>query len=620
MRRLRANGSGGDPSGPTATRRTVLKAIGVGAGLAGFGASTGVAAETEEPWSVVALPDTQFYAEDMAKYPGEMTQWIADNHAEDKENIAFVSHVGDIVENADIVAEWEHMDEAMSTLDGVVPYSTLPGNHDWEVNMERSSSIANYKEYFGASRYERKEYFGGAGPTNGDPNRDDLNTYQLFSAGGYDFLHLALEWEPPGSVDDPSTPLGWAQQVLDEYPDRATILTTHSYLRDNPTARLDRVQEKKDADGNRDGNSGQTVWEELVAPNSQVFMVLCGHWYKYYAEADQVSTNEAGEEVYEMLANYQAREDAGHGLLRQIKFQPGGSESEGVPDRIQMHTFSPSTGEVETDEDSDFGFDLDFDARFGGESETVPEASFQQGVDGYGGTVDTTLYESDPMTAYGDSETMVVDTREPQDSENAAQALLRFDDVVGDADGQIPPGSTVDSATLTLECVNDGDGAALHRMRTGWDDGDTWDSVGGGVRTDDSDAASTPDAETGAVDAGTVPVDVTQSVQAWVDGDRNLGWVFEPAGGDGCDFETAESGNPPRLTVRYTASDGTGGGPVTGDADGDGDVDEEDVEAIQRSVAGEDVDIDSEAADVDGDGDVDIGDAIGARNISEENQ
>ncbi|WP_049916882.1 DNRLRE domain-containing protein [Halogeometricum pallidum] len=616
MRRLQANDSDGDPAGLTATRRTVLKALGVSAGLAGFGASTGMAAQSDESWSVVTLPDTQFYARDMTRYPAEMTQWIADNHTEEKENIAFVSHVGDVVENADTIAEWEHMDDAMSTLDGVVPYSTVPGNHDWEENMERSSSIANYKEYFGASRYEAREYFGGAGPTNGDPNRDDLNTYQLFSAGGYDFLHLALEWEPPGSVDDPSTPLGWAQQVLDEHPDRATILTTHSYLR-NPPARLDRVQEK----GDKDGNSGQTVWEELVAPNAQVFMVLCGHWYKEDAEADQISTNESGEEVYEMLANYQAREDGGHGLLRQIEFQPGEGGSSDAPDRIQMRTYSPVTG-VEDDEDSTFGFDLDFDARFGSESAESPETAFQQGADGYGGTVDTTLYESDPMTAFGSDETMVVDSDEPPNSGSAAQALLRFDDVVGDGDGQIPAGSTVDAATLVLECVNDGDGATVHQMRTGWDDGDTWDSVGGGIRTDGTDAASDAVAETGPVEVGMFAVDVTQSVQAWVDGDRNLGWAFAPTGPDGCDLKTAESDNPPRLTVQYTASDGGGGGDdtVTGDVDGDGDVDEEDVEAIQRSVAGEDVDIDADAADVDGDGDVDIGDAIGARNISEEGQ
>ncbi|MDS0300115.1 DNRLRE domain-containing protein [Halogeometricum sp. S1BR25-6] len=606
MRRLRATDVEGDPAGPTATRRTVLKALGVSAGLAGFGTSTGVA-QSEESWSIVALPDTQFYAEDTSEYPAEMTQWIADNR--ESENIAFVSHVGDVVENASEIEEWEHMDGAMSTLDGVVPYSTVPGNHDWETVGKRSSSVDNYVRYFGPSRHEGRDYFGGAGP--GD---NELNSYQLFSAGGYDFLHLALEWEPRGDVDDPSTPLGWAQEVLEEYSDRPTIVTTHSYLRTDPVVRLRSVQEEEE-----DGNTGRTVWKELIKPNAQVFMVLCGHWYRGGGEARKVSMNDASEEVYQMLANYQQRDEGGHGLFRQIQFRPDEGGSDDAPDRIHVRTYSPVTG-AETDANSEFDFDLDFDARFAEPKEPTSTA-FQQGVDGYGGTVDTTLYESDPTTTYGDEETMAVDSDEPSDSGEAAQALLRFDGIVGDGERQIPPGSTVDTATLALECVNDGDGATLHQMRTGWDGGDTWTSVGGGIQTNDSDAASDPVVGTSAVAVGTFTVDVTASVQAWVDGERNLGWVFSPTGKDGFDLATAESDTPPRLTVRYTPSNGgDDGGTVTGDADGDGDVDGDDVDAIQRSVAGKDVDIDADAADVDGDGDVDIADAIGARNISEGQQ
>ncbi|ELZ33422.1 serine/threonine phosphatase [Halogeometricum pallidum JCM 14848] len=400
-------------SGPT--RRTILRALGAGATLAGVGAA-GSSAQSAEPWTVVALPDTQFYAEDKTSYPRDQAEWIA--AARDEENIAYVSHLGDVVEHGDDEAEWEHMSDSLAPLDGTVPYSTLPGNHDWASLGDRTSSIENYQQYFGPSRHEGEGYFGGAGP-------DDLNTYQLFSAGGYDFLHLALEWEVPGEIDDPSTALGWAQSVLEQYPDRPTIVTTHSYLRDYPQRRTLQVQED-----NGIGTEGQTVWEKLIAPNSQVFMVLCGHWHRDDGEAHQVSSNDDGEEVYELLSDFQNRSNGGYGLLRQVQFQPGEGGSEDDPDRIQVYTYSPSTDEFLEDADSEFGFDLDFDARFG------------------------------------------------------------------------------------------------------------------------------------------------------------------------------------------SASDG----PLAGDADGDGDVDSDDVDAIQRSIAGEDVDINTEAADVDDDGDVDIGDAIRARNISEEGQ
>lgn len=340
-----SRGSDGDAR-LTATRRTVLGALGAGAGVSAFGSTLG-SAQSSEPWTVVALPDTQIYAKRQSRFAPAQTEWIADN----AENISFVSHVGDVVEYADREEEWKYMADALSTLDGKVPYSVVPGNHDWVTWGDRSSSIANYKEYVGASNYEDEEWFGGAGPENSD----ELNTYQTFSAGGYDFLHLGLEWEAPGSTDDPSTPLGWAQNVLDEHPDRPTILTTHSYLRDSPSRRTDDVQETSD-----DGNTGQTIWDELVAPNPQVFMVLCGHWPDD-GENHQVSTNDAELPVYELLANYQDRTNGGYGLLRRVEFRPG----EGDPDQIRVRTYSPERDEYEEDDDSQFSFDLDFAERFG---------------------------------------------------------------------------------------------------------------------------------------------------------------------------------------------------------------------------------------------------------------
>ncbi|WP_424001146.1 DNRLRE domain-containing protein [Haloarcula salina] len=599
------DGSAQRATGRTATRRDLLKAVGAGVGVATLGAAPG-ASQQSTSWTVVALPDTQVYADDQTAYASEQTQWIVDNR--DSENIAFVSHEGDVVDHGDVDAEWRHMDAAMSKLDGVVPYSTVLGNHDWATLWDKQSSSEKYKQYFGPGRYDGRSWYGGAGPTGVEENRANLNSYQLFSAGGYDFLHLALEWEPAGSTDDPSTPLGWGQQVLDDHPDRATILTTHSYLRDNPDQRTTELQEPNDI-----GNTGQAVWEELVAPNEQVFMVLCGHWHEDDGEVHQVSTNDAGRPVYELLANYQFRDDGGHGLMRRIRFEPdGGSDG---PDRIAVETFSPSTGEEQTDGDSEFHFDLDFDARFGTESSTGERVAFEQGTDGYGGTVDTMLREADPETGFGTATTLSIDQNDPQGSGNGSQALLRFDGVVGDGDGQVPRGASVESATLLLETADDGSGASVHRMLTDWGQDDTWASLDGGVQADGSEAVDSADAQTGTVATGTTRIDLSASVQAWADGAPNHGWVFLPSGGDGWDIQTAESDVPPTLQVRYLPPEESDG-PIAGDADGDGDVDSDDVTRIQQSVAGKDVEIDRDGADVDGDGDVDIGDAARVRNMS----
>lgn len=589
------DGTGG--GGRALSRRTLLRALCV-ASTAPLVSSGETEAAPGDPWTVVALPDTQKYAERArrASIPAAQTQWILDNR--EAENIRFVSHEGDIVDNGDRELEWERMDDAMSTLDGELPYSVVTGNHDYATLWDRRSSTALYEQYFGPSRFEGRSWFGGNGP--GD---DGLSTYQLFSGGGYDFLHLALEWEPPGRVDDPSTTLGWAQEVLDRYSDRPTVLTTHSYLRDEPGERADVVQE---ANGN--GNAGETVWRELVAPNPQIFAVLNGHFHDRggtaTGEHHQTSTNDAGLAVYEMVANYQDYDRGGDGWLRLLRFEPGGGS--GDADRLAVETYSPTRGEYATDESSQFGFDLDFDARFG-PFDTTESVTFRQGTDGYDGTTDTDVREAEPTSTGASATTLNVDSDEPLGTGQAVHALIRFADVVGSGAGQVSLGATVVSATLTLETTDDGDGAAVHRMLEPWDGDDTWERLGDGVQADGTQAAADPVTTTGSVSEGPTTLDVTASVGAWLDGEPNHGWAFLPAGDDGWDFAASEGVVPPTLTVRYTTPDDE---PTAGDADGDGDVDADDVELVQRHLAGYDDAIDESAADVDGDGDVDIADAV----------
>lgn len=624
------SGSGDRVSVP---RRAVLRAVGAASTLPLLaGASSAPSRAADGSWTVVALPDTQYYANNERRYrfAVEQTDWIAANV--DDENIAFVTHEGDLVQEGDIAAQWDRMDRAMATLDGVVPYSTLPGNHDYAETRNRSSGLDNYRTYFGESRFGGYEWFGGTGPDG-----EESNSYQLFSAGGYDFLHLALEWETR------DTALEWAQGVLDRHPDRPTIVTTHAYLTDgdkNGGSDSDpgRTRYIEEEDG--DGNPGEAIWKRLIEPSPQVFMVLNGHYHENLnqdadpqtsGEYHQVSENSGGQSVYEMLANYQSRDGSGFSLLRLISFEPG----EGDPDRIRVRTYNPYKDEYEEDSNSDFAFDLDFSERFNADS-SVNTVSFQQGTGGYEGTSDTNLREVDPQTAYGTASEVTVDTDDPQGSDNRAQALVRFDGVVGDGDGQVPPSATVKSATLTVETVNDGDGGAVHRLLREWSESDTWASLDGGIAVDGSDATADPETETGTVSTGQTTIDVTAGVRAWVGGEPNRGWVILPLGDDGWDFSTAEGETPPRLTVTFDPGDDGDGGDggsddgdsgsdgddgdsggdgdgetLAGDADGDGDVDQDDVDLVQRHINDDDVDVDREAADMDGDGDVDVADVVG---------
>ncbi len=52
-----------------------------------------------------------------------------------------------------------------------------------------------------------------------------------------------------------------------------------------------------------------------------------------------------------------------------------------------------------------------------------------------------------------------------------------------------------------------------------------------------------------------IPFDVTDSVQAWVNGSNNHGWVFINTGANGWDFYTCEQPvveKRPTLVVRYS--------------------------------------------------------------------
>ncbi|WP_431358814.1 DNRLRE domain-containing protein [Halovenus amylolytica] len=494
--------------------------------------------DQETYWTVVAIPDTQFYAAstDLASYATDQTDWIVDNL--DSESIQFVTHEGDLVDDGGSEQEWDRIDATMSTLDGAVPYSVLPGNHDWAVTNDKSSSTANYTEYFGQSRFEDRSWYGGAGP--GDDGR---NSYQLFSAGGYDFLHLALEWEPAGTASEPSTPLGWAQSIIDEYPDRPTIVTTHSYLRDDG-GRTSSVQDRSD-----DANTGEAVWQELIEPNPQIFMVLNGHWHETDGENHQVSTNRADLPVYEIVADYQDRANGGNGWVRLLQFVPGGGRE--AADRIRVRSYSPSLDEYETDSDSEFTFDLDFDSRFSSREDGSEQISFQQGSDGYSGTVDTTLAEAEPNQSFNTAGGVTVDTQEPHSTDNRTQALLRFNDIIGNDDGQVSPGTTIESATLTVETTDEGDGGVGHRMLTDWNGEDTWVSLDGGIEPDGNEATTDPEFETGEISTGTTSIDVTQSVQQWINGEPNYGWAVLPLGDNGWDFATSNSDTPPKLTISY---------------------------------------------------------------------
>ena len=118
--------------------------------------------------------------------------------------------------------------------------------------------------------------------------------------------------------------------------------------------------------------------------------------------------------------------------------------------------------------------------------------------------------------------------------------LLRFGGIHGPGASQIPPGSVIQSATLTLRTLimhpeKSGPAANLHRVLVDWDDTTTWSSFGAAPGPDViTDYLSTVDATTPLmpdVVGSAVPIDVTTSLVAWTaDPASNRGWLFLPYG------------------------------------------------------------------------------------------
>lgn len=295
----------------------------------------------EGAWSLVLLPDTQIYSQN---YPGlfeAQTAWIADNIKE--RNIKFVLHLGDIT-NVNSVPEWKFARKAMSNLDGIMPYAFVTGNHDYGPGGNAATRDTYLNDHFKVSQYQDWPTFGGVK----DAGKMD-NSYHLFSAGGVDFIVLALEW----AVQDET--VVWAQSVLNQYPNRTAILVTHAFMNNNDFRydHLDttRPQTYNPHDYSTPGlkNDGEQLWNKLVKNNNFAF-TFNGHVLGD-GTGFRIDNNNAGKPVAQMLANYQMRNLGGEAYLRVLEFQPDGKT-------VKVTTHSPVYNNYLTTTDQDFQFEV----------------------------------------------------------------------------------------------------------------------------------------------------------------------------------------------------------------------------------------------------------------------
>ena len=506
-------------------------------------------------FSLIGLPDTQNYSSSYPQIYTAQTNWVVDNRT--PLDIRYVSHYGDITNNADQVRQWQNADASMRVLDdaGVI-YGVCPGNHDVTPSGGAGSAYIpeNYRQYFGPQRFDGRPWYGGASPSG-------MSNCTYFSAGGIDFLQIHLD------VDTPIAELAWAQGVLDANKDRPAMITTHRYLQEAeaytggvpavPNGRYPDIWYAAEGFYNPNGIQSEDFYQWFLRKNTNIFMVTCGH---FHGEWRQQSPNVAGKPIQEVLADYQDDPNGGNGWLRIMRF-------DAAANTIDVDTYSPTLQAVRTSPKSDFTLSVNFaDYALG---EGLSFAAFQEGVAGYAGTQDTWINQQSANTSYGNSGTRTSDDDVANSlfSDYRGQALLRFDGIVGG--GAIPAGSTVVNATLVLDVVDDIDtplynpNFIVHPVIRAWDEASTWNSLSGGLTVGADLGApvasfsgdNSPDSES------MRRIDITQTVQSWVNGTPNWGIAILPqiisGNDDGIDIRASENTNTilrPRLEVTFRSA------------------------------------------------------------------
>jgi len=284
-------------------------------------------------FTIAVLPDTQNYCVKNPEGFLAQTRWLVENR--ETRRIAAVLHLGDITNN-NVPKQWEIARQAMSQLNGQLPYFYVPGNHDYGDNGKANNRSSLLDEYFPRSKYEKLPTFGG---TYDKEPGSMVNSYHLFTAGGRDFLVICLEFGPRKDV------VRWANEIAAKYANREAILITHAYVNYDDT-RYDwqKFGNKQSWSPHCDSyplarNSGDDVmdgeelWQNLVSKHENFILTLNGHVLQ--DGLGRLTTATPGRrDVHQMLVNYQMKPNGGDGWLRLMEFTPAR--------KVEVHDYSPT--------------------------------------------------------------------------------------------------------------------------------------------------------------------------------------------------------------------------------------------------------------------------------------
>lgn len=295
----------------------------------------------DQPFSIAIIPDTQYNTKESQGGSNDLfdaqIEWILTNR--EKENIAYVIHLGDITDDGDQAPEqWENaakvmykLEKAQEGLPHGIPYGMAVGNHDqYPSQFAASGHTALYNKYFGVSHFEGRAYYGGHFAQDNDSH------YDLFSAGGIDFIVIYIEYDAFDEQQDGMN--NWAADLLERYAHRKAIVVTHYTLFLNPVAGTNLKGRAPF------GKQAERLYHRIKShPN--LIMMMGGHVGDNGEGYRQDTYN--GHTVKSFLSDYQSRPMGGNGMMRLMRFDV-------ASDLVHVRSFSPYFDYEELDGDSNF--------------------------------------------------------------------------------------------------------------------------------------------------------------------------------------------------------------------------------------------------------------------------
>lgn len=186
-------------------------------------------------------------------------------------NTKFAVQVGDLSDYGQYEIHYKWSSYYMNQLNGVLPWSFVQGNHDYDLNCNNKDARYStyFNKYFSYDTHSKLPGFGGA-MEEGSMS----NTYYRYQINGVKYLVINIEFGARMSV------LRWAGRLCELFADHRVIVNTHGYLEADgsflETGELFSASSYACVAAT-EANSGRVIFDELISQYPNIFLAVCGH-------------------------------------------------------------------------------------------------------------------------------------------------------------------------------------------------------------------------------------------------------------------------------------------------------------------------------------------------------